>query len=239
MRVERADSSRLNVMWKIPMFNFMEANELDELYSLMAVTSYAQNEYIYSECEHPKKLFVVEQGTVKLLKQSEDGREIILDIAIPGDLFGEVALFDGKPYAETAQVLEDAVVLTLERSDFFSFLRKNPDITLEIITELGGMLRRYQDTIRALAAERVEWRIARILVNLAKRAGIAASDTLEINVPITRKDIADMAGTTVETAIRVISNFKRLGILDTQRRKIVVTDMKRLEAMVKEGCSAA
>ena len=238
MKVKRAADSKVNILWKIPMFNFLDSDELDDLYSLTTKTLYRKNEYIYQECEHPRRLFIVESGGVKLLKQSEDGREMILEIAVAGDLFGEVALFDGKPYAETAQALEDSQILTIERSGYFDFLRKNPDVTLEIITEMGALLRTYQDTIRALAAERVEWRIARVLLNLSRKSGVAQNKRISIDIPITRKDLAEMAGTTVETAIRVISNFKKLGVIETQRKKIVIINLKYLESMVNEGCVA-
>ncbi len=239
MQVERADEARLNSLWKSPIFNFLSAEEMDDLSTMMTAIFYGKDEFIFNECEHPRKLHVVASGGVKILKQSEDGKEVILDIAVPGDLFGAVAIFDGKPYAETAQALEDSVVLSLDRADFFTFLRKNPDVALEIITELGAMVRNYQDTIRALASERVEWRIARIILNLARKSGVSASESIAIDIPVTRKDIAEMAGTTVETAIRVISNFKKLGICEAQRKRIVIIDRKRLESMVTEGCVAA
>lgn len=236
MGADSADASKVNIFWKIPMFEFLEAEELDRLYSLCANERFAKGEYIFLECDQPKNLYVVVKGEVKLLKQTEDGRETIVEMAYPGEIFGEEAVFDGQPYPMTAQALDDVELLSISRGDFFSFLRDNPDLALEIITELGTRLREAQNTIRALAMERVEWRIARVLLMLSRKAGVTEADGVSIDLPLTRQDIADMAATTVETTIRVLSNFKKMGLVDTEKGKIILRDHKHLEEMVSEGC---
>ncbi len=236
MGAEKGDSSRVNIFWKIPMFEFLEAEELDRLYSLCSTERFAKGDYIFLECDQPRNLYVVVKGEVKLLKQTEDGRETIVEMAYPGEIFGEEAVFDGQPYPMTAQALDDVELLSISRSDFFSFLRDNPDLALEIITELGARLREAQNTIRALAMERVEWRIARVLLMLSRKAGVMEEDGVSIDLPLTRQDIADMAATTVETTIRVLSNFKKMGLVDTEKGKIILRDRKHLEEMVSEGC---
>ncbi len=218
------------------MFDFLEAEELDRLYSLCTTVRFPKGEYIFLECDQPHNLYTVVSGEVKLLKQTEDGREMIVEIAYPGEIFGEEAIFDGQPYPLTAQALSDVELLSVSRSDFFAFLRDNPDLALEIITELGARLRTAQNTIRALAMERVEWRIARVLLMLSRKVGKKEADGLRIDLPLTRQDIADMAGTTVETTIRVLSNFKKMGLVETEKAKIVIKDQKALEDMVSEGC---
>ncbi|MGQ9475483.1 MAG: Crp/Fnr family transcriptional regulator [Actinomycetota bacterium] len=228
---------RVNIFWKIPMFEFLEAKELDRLYSLCSTEQFSKGDYIFLECDPPRNLYVLASGEVKLLKQTDDGREMIVEMVYPGEIFGEEAIFDGQPYPLTAQALEDVEVLSISRSDFFAFLRDNPDLALEIITELGSRLREAQNTIRALAMERVEWRIARVLLMLARKAGVKGKDGVSIDLPLTRQDIADMAGTTVETTIRVLSNLKKLGLVDTEQGKIVLRDRDRLEEMVSEGCA--
>jgi CRP/FNR family transcriptional regulator len=128
-------------------------------------------------------------------------------------------------------------LLSVTRTDFFTFLRDNPDLALEIITELGQRLREAQNTIRALAMERVEWRIARTLLMLSRKAGVVEADGVSIDLPLTRQDIADMAATTVETTIRVLSNFKKLGLVETEKGKIIIRDKSKLDEMVSEGCA--
>jgi CRP/FNR family transcriptional regulator len=237
MAEKKDDTSKVNVFWKIPMFEYLDAEELDRLYSLSTIEKYSKGDYIFLECDAPRNLYVVEKGEVKLLKQTEDGRETIVEMAYPGEIFGEEAIFDGQPYPLTSQALQDVELLSITRSDFFAFLRDNPDLALEIITELGERLREAQNTIRALAMERVEWRIARVLLMLSRKAGVTEEDGVSINLPLTRQDIADMAATTVETTIRVLSNFKKMGLVETEKGKIILLDKKHLEEMVSEGCT--
>ena len=85
--------------------------------------------------------------------------------------------------------------------------------------------------------ERVEWRIARVLLMLSRKAGIKEADGVSIDLALTRQDIADMAATTVETTIRVLSNFKKMGLVETEKGKIILLDKKHLEEMVSEGCT--
>ena len=219
------------------MFEYLEAEELDRLYALSSTEKVAKGEYVFLECDQPRNLYTVVKGEVKLLKQTEDGRETIVEMAYPGEIFGEEAIFDGQPYPMTAQALDEVELLAISRTDFFTFLRDNPDLALEIITELGTRLREAQNTIRALAMERVEWRIARVLLMLSRKAGIVEADGVSIDLPLTRQDIADMAATTVETTIRVLSNFKKMGLVETEKGKIILRDKKHLEEMVSEGCS--
>jgi CRP/FNR family transcriptional regulator, nitrogen oxide reductase regulator len=237
MAKKKEDESKVNILWRIPMFNFLDQEALDKLLAMTESETFAKGEYIFMECDASRKLYIVTRGEVKQLKQTESGREMIIELAHPGDIFGEEAVFDGKPYPLTAQCLEDCEVLSINRSDFFDFLRANPDLALEFITEFAQRLRLAQDTIRALAAERVEWRVGRVLNMLAARSGEKGPDGVSINLPITRQDIADMAGTTVETTIRVISHLKKLGICDTVKGKIVITDPEQLGNMVREGCT--
>jgi len=228
---------KVNIFWKIPMFEFLEAEELDRLYSLCSRERFTKGDYIFLECDQPRSLYILVKGEVKLLKQADDGREMIVEMIYPGEIFGEEAIFDGQPYPLTAQALEDVEVLSISRADFFSFLRDNPDLALEIITELGSRLRQAQNTIRALAMERVEWRIARVLLMLARKAGVTGKGGVSIELPLTRQDIADMAATTVETTIRVLSNLKKLGLVETEKGKIILRDRAKLEEMVSEGCA--
>jgi CRP-like cAMP-binding protein len=236
MAKKQGKAAELNIFSRVPMFEFLEMEELERLYSLCSKANFAKGDYIFLECDSPHNLYIVSSGEVKLLKQTEDGRETIVEMAYEGEVFGEEAVFDGQPYPMTAQALSDVELLSVSRGDFFAFLRDNPDIALEIIAELAERLREAQNTIRALAMERVEWRIARILLILSRKAGVAGKDGVSIDLSLTRQDIADMAAATVETTIRVLSNFKKLGLVDTEKGKIILRDRNQLDSMVSEGC---
>ena len=140
-------------------------------------------------------------------------------------MFGEVAVLENKPYPASAQAVDETRVLGIRRQDLTSFLAHRPEVALRIIGILGGRLRDAQGRLGDLAGERVEQRIARTLLMLSSKLGST--------LPFTRQDIADMAGTTTETAIRVTSHLKDRGIVRSARGKIVIVDEVKLRLLAE------
>ncbi len=156
------------------------------------------------------------------------GREFVVAFFGPGDVFGEVAAFEDKPYPASAQATEPASVLAVNKEGFARFLAGNPQVALKIINMLGGRLRDALARLRDLAGERVEQRIAGILLMLSSKFGP--------DLPFTRQEIADMAGTTIETTIRVMARLKESCVIKSARGRITVLDKNSLRA-VSEGPS--
>jgi CRP-like cAMP-binding protein len=134
-----------------------------------------------------------------------------------GQIVGEVGVLKGGLYPATAQAMEATTTLSLARQDYAQLVQNNPTLAWSLIEELGRRLQSAHETIRSLAVEKVEQRIARLLLRLAAAAGEKRGDAVVINVRVTRQEIADMVGTTVETAIRVMSKLRRLGLVDSKR----------------------
>jgi CRP-like cAMP-binding protein len=184
-------------------------------------------------------VFVVE-GRVKVIKHSESGRETILGTFGPGQIVGEVGVLVGEAYPATAQALEPAVTLSLRRNEYVELVRGHPDLAWALIGELGQRLRRAQETIRSLAVDKVERRVARVLLRMANTAGErleaagAPPGAVRITVPLSRQDIADMAGTVIETAIRAMSKFQKLGLIETREGHIVLLQPHELVAIAEE-----
>jgi CRP/FNR family transcriptional regulator len=143
-------------------------------------------------------------------------------------MLGTVAVFDGSGYPGTAQVIEECSVLVIARNDCLTLVNRYPVFALAVIHDLGSRLRSSAEQIRSLAVERVEQRIARTLLKLGETAGSEVPDGRVIEMPLTRQDVADMTGTTVETAIRVMSRLRRAGLIRTRRGKVVLVDLDAL-----------
>ncbi len=141
-------------------------------------------------------------------------------------MFGEVAVFENKPYPASAQAVAETKVVAIKREDFLSFLANCPQVALKIINVLGGRLRDAHGRLRDLAEERVEQRLASVLVMLSSKLGPT--------LPFTRQNIADMVGTTTETAIRVMSHLKDRGIIRSVRGKVIILDEEKLR-LLSEG----
>ena len=207
-------------------FSRLNDAELGELADLAIERSFVPNEFIFWDGDAPEWFYIVAEGKVKVLKHSSLGREFIIAFFGPGEMFGEVAVFENKPYPASAQAMTETKVVGIKREDFLSFLVNRPQVALRIISVLGGRLRNAQGRLGDLAGERVEQRLASVLLMLSSKLGLT--------LPFTRQNIADMVGTTTETAIRVMSRLKERGIIRSVRGKVIILDKEKLR-LLSEG----
>ena len=201
--------------------------------------AFERDEYLFFEGDAAEWLLFVAEGRVKMIKHSESGRETILSTFGPGQIVGEVGVLVGEAYPATAQALEPTVTLALRRDEYVALVQRHPGLAWALIEELGRRLLRAHETIRSLAVEKVERRVARVLLRMANTAGerledASAPGAVRITVPLSRQDIADMAGTVIETAIRAMSKFQKQGLLETREGQIVLLKPHRLVALAEE-----
>jgi len=196
---------------------------------------YEKDDYLFWEGEPAEWLVFVAEGQVKMIKHSESGRETILATFGPGQIVGEVGVLVGETYPATAQALEPSRIFGIRRDDYIALVRENPELAWALIQELGHRLQRAHETIRSLAVEKVERRVARVVLRMANTAGERLEDgSVRISVPLSRQDIADMAGTVIETAIRTLSKFQKQGLIETRDGHIILLQAHRLVAIAEE-----
>jgi len=218
--------SRAEILKQSLLFSSLNEAELAELSKFAIERSFRPDEFVFWEGDAPDYFYVVVEGRIKIAKYSSSGKEFIIAFFGPGEMFGEVAVFEVKPYPASAQAVADTRVLAIKKDAFLSFLATRPQVALEIINVLGGRLRDAQSRLKDLAGERVEQRIAMTLLMLSSKLGLT--------LPFTRQEIANMAGTTTETAIRVTSQLKERGIIRSVRGKIIILDETKLR-LLSEG----
>lgn len=207
-------------------FSGLSEGELEELARMVVERLFETGQSVFWEGDPAEWFYVLAEGRIKVVKHSSQGKEFIVAFFGPGEVFGEVAVFEDKPYPASAEAMTEARVLGIRRHDFLSFLSRNPKIALRIINLLGGRLREAQSRLKDLAGERVEQRLASTLLMLSSKLGPT--------LPFTRQEIADMAGTTTETAIRCMSRLKDGGIIRSERGKIIIADAEKLR-LLSEG----
>jgi len=235
---EQMPSDKLKVVRTVPLFGALPERDWAVVADLLTERSYGRDEYVFFEGDPPEALYIIWRGRVKLLRHSREGRDVVLDVIGPSRMLGEMAVFEGAPYDFTAQAMENTVLIGIARQDFLALLRRFPRLSLAVISELGRRLRSASDLVHSLAVERVERRIARVLLKMADAAGRPAdSGGTLIDVTLTRQDVADMAGTTVETAIRTMSRLRQQGIIATKRGRVVILDHGRLRNIAEDRSS--
>ncbi len=219
-------SGKAEILKRSFIFSNLNDDELSELANLSIERSFVPNEFIFWDGDAPEWFYIIAEGKVKVLKYSSSGREFIIAFFSPGEMFGEVAVFENKSYPASAQAVTETKVVGVKRDKFLSFLANHPQIALRIIAVLAGRLRDAQGRLRDFAGERVEQRLASVLLMLSAKLGLT--------LPFTRQEIADMTGTTTETAIRVMSHLKDRGIIRSVRGKVIILNEEKLR-LLSEG----
>jgi CRP/FNR family transcriptional regulator len=228
--------NRLELLQRIPLFAALSADQIASFADRFRVETFAPDTFIFLENDPADRLWVVQDGQVKIIKHSADGQENILEVILPGEMFGGAGiLFPVHP--ATAVAMTETTTLSLDREGYLQLARQFPDIPLRIIAILGERLRAAMK-MRALSTDRVDIRVAHILLKLCDKVGERVpigektAQGVKINLPLLRQDLADMTGTTIETAIRIMSKFRKEGLVYTEPGGyIVVTDCDRMRAL--------
>lgn len=216
---------------KIDLFKNLSDEELKELQSYVVTTAYKKKEYIFSEGDSPEWFYIASEGKVKVTKLSHEGKEIILEVISPHDIFGGVAVLRNFPYPANAVAMEDAEVIKISRKNLMRLVDRFPNLMYFIALQLGDRMKSSYDSLKNIALERVEARIAALLLKLSNKVGVDTKDGLLIDMRLTKQDVADMVGTTVETSIRTFSKFKKEGLVTDTDGKFIIKDMEGLASL--------
>lgn len=215
----------------IPIFSTLTASELKEIEPYLSSVHYKKKEIIFSEGDPSEWLYIVAEGKAKITKLSQDGKEIILEIIAAMDFFGGLAVLRGFPYPANAVAMEEARVLKLSRSNLLRIFDRFPNLMFSMVMQVGERMKESHETLKNIALERVEARIASTLLKLSDKIGKKVEQGVAIDMKLTKQDIAEMVGTTVETSIRTMSKLKKLGILADSEGKIIISDVAKLKAL--------
>lgn len=215
---------------KIPLFSFLDDRQLAEIDRLIMERTYQKGRIIFVEGEPGEAVFFLKSGRVKISKQSEDGREQILHFIHPGEIFAEVVLFDGGTYPASAEAVEDSKIGLVRNSDMERITMANPDIALGMIKIMARRLRMAQKQINDLALMDTSRRMASTLIFLAADQGVPCEGGTAIEMSLTNQDLANMIGTSRETANRILGDLRRQKAIRVDKKQILITDMKRLRS---------
>ena len=241
LRVDRiepqqcSDDRRLEVLSRTPFFAGLNRAELTRINGFFQEEGYEAGETIYFTGDPARRLYVVAAGKVKVTRHSLSGQDVVLAILTPGDFFGSLSILGDAAYADTVQAQTQVCVLGVDAQAFQTILLNHPAAAVAALQETAQRLQAAHETIRQLSALPVERRIAAILLALGHKLGEKSSEGLLLQVPLSRQELADMAGATVETASRVISKLEQGGMVRSGRQWIAITDSERLAALAQES----
>ncbi len=194
---------------------------------------YDKGDTIFREGDAPDFLVTIASGRVKVVKLIPSGKEIILEIFGPGDPVGAVVAYEGKPYPASAVAIEAVECILVRRTEFFGMFERHPSFVRGFLTGMAQRIVELTRRIPEVAGGRVETRFARLFLKLADRMGEARGPARFIPMPLSRQELADLTGTTIETCIRIMSRWGKEGVVSTEREGFVVSDRSTLERLVE------
>ena len=216
---------------QVAIFNTLSAEEAREISPYFLQGKFRKKEAIFSEGDPSEWFYIVKKGKIKITKLSHDGKEIILEIISPLDFFGGIAVMRGFPYPANAVAMEETEVVKISRKNLMSILDRFPSLMYCLAANIGDRIKGSHETLKSIALEKVESRIASLLIKLSDKAGEKTPEGVAINMKLTKQDIAEMVGTTVETSIRTMSKLSKAGLVSVRAGRIVIKDLERLKSL--------
>ncbi len=197
------------------------------------VKSWDKGEVIFNEGDPSDFLLTVLTGRVKVVKLQPSGKEVILEIFGPGDPVGAVVAYEGRPFPASAIALDRTTCLLVRRGPLFALLEKHPSLVRGLLSAFTRRIVELAQRIPEVAGARVETRFAHLFLKLADRVGRAREGAVFIPMVLTRQELADLTGTTIETCIRLMSRWGKEGILETEKDGFVLADRAALEELTR------
>jgi len=179
--------------------------------------------------------YVLVEGRVKMIQITPNGQQITLRIMTPGQTYGGIALLNPRAgYPATAQAVEDSSALAWDTAHLRQLVENEPSISLNVMSLMHGYISELQERQKALVTDRVDQRIARVLLTLAAQSGTKIDEGVLIDLPITRQDIAEMSGTTLYTVSRTLNEWNRGGLLEIGRERVVICEPHQLVSIADD-----
>ncbi|MGR3176745.1 MAG: Crp/Fnr family transcriptional regulator [Candidatus Anammoxibacter sp.] len=214
----------LNILKQIPFFSGMNNDDLVKIKKVVIERKFKKQTTIFSENEEAKGFYFVISGRVKIFKLSPEGKEHVLHICVPGDMFAEAAMFSGNIYPAYAATITDSSLLFIQKKGFLRLIMENPDISIKMLGALSIKLRKFSSMIEDLSLKEVPARLAKYLLDISVHTG-----NKTFTLGIKKTDLALKLGTAGETLSRTLKKFKDKHIITSTGNKICLTDIESLK----------
>jgi len=194
------------------------------------INKFKKKQTIYTEGNHPNRLYYVVSGKVKVYKTNEDGKELVTELFGPGDFMGHIALLEGTVYMDTAEAMEETEVAVIPKEDFDELLNNNAEVARKFIRLLAKNVTEKENQLLGLAYNSLRKKVAESLLLLQRKYNQQHEDKFVID--ISRESLATIAGTATESLIRTLGDFRNEKLIDLREGHIVFLNLKKLENMV-------
>ena len=226
-----ASHYRAGLLSEAAAFADLSAPCLEALSELSRPRVFLKGEEILAQDQSVRRFYLVVTGRVKMSRPLANGRNLVLALFQPGELFGAVAALGGEPCDASMSALDNSTCLEIDRDDVYALFERRPELISEILPALTRQMVECKNCIVELTCLRVEKRFAQLLLKFAESVGQARGGTVLVPIPLSRQELADMTGTTIETSIRIMSRWSKQGVVETRDDGFLIRDRNALEAL--------
>ena len=220
------------LLGKVPVFETLGPDDLERVSQVAVSRRFANGQVIFREGDESDTCYVVAGGHARALREHADGRTIALARFGPGDIFGELAMFDAEKRSATVEAVDDLHALAILGSDMRRLMREHPDIAVKLVIALGRRLRAANERLARQSFQTVQSRVASVLTGLVEQARAEGAPEGDVLVTATQADIAQLAGSSRESASRFLAVLERASIVTQGRGKLTVHDPAALQRYV-------
>jgi CRP-like cAMP-binding protein len=217
---------------RVPVFDELAEDDLRRVAEVSVPRRFAAGEVVFREGDDSDTCYVVHGGHARAIREHPDGRQITLATFGPGDIFGELAMFDDERRSATVEATDELEVLGILGGDMRRLLRRHPDIAVKLVISLGRRLRAANERLARQSFQTVQSRVAAVLAQLVEQAQAEGAGERDVPVVATQADLAKLAGSSRESASRFLAVLERAGVITQGRGRLTVHDPAALQGYV-------
>ena len=207
---------------KLPLFARLSRIEREHLAASLVPRGYRRGEALFHEGDPGDALHILTSGQVKVFLTTPDGEEAVVALLGPGDICGELAIFDDLPRSASVIALEATETLALHRQNFHAFLRAHPEVVSEVLAVLAGRIRRLDEQLKQTYFMDLPYRLSRKLLELSADRGHRTPQGIRIDVPLTQSDLASMVGASRQRVNRILAELRDKQVIRLERRGLTI-----------------
>ena len=218
------------LLLNVPIFSNLDEKQISFIATKMRNKKYSKSDIILMEDEVGDTFFIILEGSVKVTRDSEDGREVILAVLSSGNFFGEISLLDGKTRSANAIALEKTSLMILKTNDFLQLLKEIPQISISLLSELAKRIRKTDEQVENLAFSDAEKRIGISILSISEQLGVVKNGLVKIPKLPFHQDIANMAGTSRETVSRMLKLLETKKLITRNSNELSFVDYNKFKS---------
>jgi CRP-like cAMP-binding protein len=227
-------SELLDLLGRSPLFKGAETAELEAALAVARRSQLERGEFFFHQGEPAEHFYVIIEGQVRLSQLTAEGHQVIIHFMGPGDGMGIIVALSGTPFPLSAEVVTDCYALKWDYDTTIKLMANSPKLAMNGLRLVGRRFQELQERYLELSTERVERRVARAMLRLARQTGKRVDKGVLLDIQISRRDLGEMTGTTLYTVSRIMSGWEQGGLIETGRERIIIVQPHALVSIAED-----